>query len=65
MKGFFATILYLLPVLIYAGGGHRPPTPVRGPTPPPGLPVDQYLPVLFAIGILLILLFPKIVKLKK
>jgi len=64
MKGFFATILTFLPVLIYAGG-HRPPTPAVGPPPPPGLPIDQYLPILLVIGLLLILLFPKVIKLKK
>jgi len=63
MKGFFATILNFLPVLIYAGG-HRPPTPVRGPAPPPGLPIDQYVVLLFIIGVLLILLRPKLMKLK-
>ncbi len=64
MKGFFATILNFLPVLIFAGG-HRPPTPVRGPAPPPGLPIDQYLLLLFIIGVLLISLSPKWVKIKK
>ncbi len=64
MKGFFATLLILLPVLTYAGG-NRPPVPVRGPAPPPGLPIDQYLFVLFGIGLLLVLLSPKMVKLKK
>ena len=64
MKGFFAIILNFLPILIFAGG-QRPPTPVKGPGPPPGLPIDQYLPVLFVIGLLLILLFPKVIKLKK
>ena len=64
MKGFFAAILNFLPVLIFAGG-QRPPTPVKGPGPPPGMPIDQYLIILFVIGILLILFFPKLIKLKK
>ncbi len=64
MKGFFATILSFLPVLIFAGG-HRPPTPVRGPAPPPGLPIDQYLYILFAIGVGIFLILPKLVRIKK
>ena len=67
MKKFFAiSVLVLTPVLMFAGGGHvHPPTPVRGPGGPPGLPVDQYLYVLFAIAILLILFFPKLAKFKR
>jgi len=64
MKKFLVTLLNFLPILIFAGG-QRPPTPVRGPGPPPGLPIDQYLPALFVIGILLVLFFPKMIKLKK
>ena len=64
MKKFFATtILALIPVSIFAGGAH-PPTP-RIPGPPPGLPVDQYLYVLFAVAVLLILFFPKLAKYRK
>ncbi len=65
MKKFFTTtMLFLIPVLIFAGGAH-PPRPVRVPGPPPGLPIDQYIYVLFAIGILMIISLPKLKKLKK
>ncbi len=67
MKKFFTTsILVLIPVLMSAGGGRpHPPAPVRGPGGPPGLPVDQYLFVLFAVAVLLILFLPKLAKLRK
>ncbi len=65
MKKFFATtILALIPTIIFAGGGH-PPTPVRGPGGPPGLPVDQYLYILFAVGIVMILMLSKLRKLTR
>ncbi len=65
MKKFFATtVLALIPTLIFAGGGH-PPTPVKGPGGPPGTPIDQYLYILLAVGVLLLLFFPKLVKSSK
>ncbi len=63
MKKFFATtVLALIPTLIFAGG--HPPAPGLPPGPP-GLPVDQYLYVLFAVAVLLILFFPKLAKYRK
>ena len=64
MKKLFATtILSLIPALIFAGGGRmHPPTPVRGPGVPPGLAIDQYLYILFAVGIVMILLITRLRK---
>jgi len=56
MKYYSALLTSLLPGLLLAARQH-PPSPRRGPGPPPGLPVDQYLIGLFILGLLLIIFF--------
>jgi hypothetical protein len=46
-------IILAWPAIINAKTIH-PPQPLRGPAPPPGLPIDQYLFLLFIFGIVLI-----------
>ncbi len=58
--GFFSIIL---PGILFAGG-HTPPRPTRGPTPPPGLPIDQYIYVLLIIAVVLSLIYHKQKKLQ-
>jgi len=56
MKKFLTFLTFLLPMVLLAGGQH-PPRPGRWPGPPPGLPVDQYLIILFGIALLLFVIF--------
>ena len=64
MKKFLAFLTLLFPLVLLAGGQH-PPRPVRGATPPPGLPVDQYLIILFGIAVLLFVVFRNKLKFSK
>ena len=59
MKKLILMFVLWLPVInafAYTGNGGtsaHPPTPTRGPAPPPGLPIDNYLIFLFFVGILI------------
>lgn len=49
-KRIVASILFvLISFVCFAQGGETPPPP--GPPPPIGLPIDDYLPVLFTLGV--------------
>ena len=56
MKKYLIVLALFMSHLAMIAGGHgqNPPVPIRGPGPPPGLPINQYLVVLFVIGLLLI-----------
>ena len=64
MKNFLTFLTFLFPLVLLAGGQH-PPRPVRGPGPPPGLPVDQYLIILVGIAVILIVIFKNKIKFSK
>ncbi len=58
-KYFIFLVAFWAQMSAYAGG--IPPAPGRrgGPPPPPGLPVDQYLIILFILGVLLYIVYNK------
>ncbi len=58
MKQFLGLLAFVWPTIILAGG-HQPPAPLRGPGPPPGLAIDQYLYVLFGIALIMIVIYNK------
>jgi len=55
MKKFILIIAFLTEMVSVYAQNRVPPTPVRGGAPPPGLPIDQYLIILFVVGIVLVL----------
>ncbi len=57
MKKFISLILvFILPLVSFAGGG-RPPRP--GAPGPPGLPINQYDILLLLLGVFLLFMFRK------
>jgi len=62
MKNFLSLLALTLPIVTLSAGGKNPPAPLRGPGPPPGLPIDEYLIILFLLGVFI---FYKFFNLKK
>ncbi len=58
MKYSLVLISIILPGLMFAAR-QNPPRPTRGPTPPPGLPIDQYIYVLIIIAVLIGIIYKK------
>ncbi len=56
---FSLSILLALISSIALAGNNNPPTPHRGPAPPPGLPIDTHIFVLIGIAILLLIFLSK------
>ena len=63
MKNFLTFLTLLFPLVLLAGGQH-PPSP-KGGSVPPGLPVDQYLIILFGIAVILFVVFRNKLKFSK
>jgi hypothetical protein len=59
MKKLLLLILTVLVSVASFAQNVPPPNLNRGPGPPPGLPVDQYLIGLFAVGIIIAFAFHK------
>ncbi len=56
---FSLSILLALISTIALAGNNIPPTPRRGPAPPPGLPVDNHIFILIGIAIFLLIFLSK------